>query len=170
LAYLSGKGSKLINAKGEFSLRREVRKEIEREVQALRGSALPPKLDGGSPFDFGSRAFSDVKVGALVEELKRCYPQQCWNACGLLIRIIVERTLDAVDTAVKAKTGLRDKVNACKGITTLSKSLKEAMDGLHGAKIMGDIAAHHSKVLLDKPYVDLVLPPFRVLLKEVRTV
>jgi hypothetical protein len=170
LTYLCGKGQKLINAEGEFSLRREVRKEIEDEVRGLRGSAAPPRLDGGSPFDFGNRVFSDVKINALLEELKKCYPQQCWNACGLLIRIIVERTLDAVDAAVRAKTGLRDKINACRGLAQLSKSLREGLDGLQGAKIFGDIAAHHSKIVLDKPDVDLVLPAFRVLIKEVKTI
>jgi hypothetical protein len=170
LTYLGGKGKKLINTKGEFSLRREIRKEIEEEVRGHRGSAVPPKLDGGSPFDFANRAFSDMKIGALLQELKRCYPQQCWNACGLLIRIIVERALDSVDAIVKAKTGLRDKINACRGLAALSKSLREALDGLQGAKIIGDIAAHHSKILLEKSDVDLVLPAFRVLIKEVSTI
>ncbi len=170
LTYLANKGGKLISAKGEFSLRREVRKEIENEVRGLRGSAAPPKLDGGSPFEFTGRAFIDAKVAALLEELKKCYPQECWNACGLLIRIIVERTLDTIDAAVKAKVGLRDKINACKGLTALSKSLREALDGLHGAKIIGDIAAHHSRILLDKNDVDLALPALRILIKEVKTV
>ena len=161
LTYLCGKGRKLINGNGEFSLRREVRKEIEQEVRGLRGSTVPPRLDGGSPFDFAGRVFTDAKIGALLGELKKCYPQECWNASGLLIRIIVERTLDAVDNAVKAKSGLRDKINACRGLGALSKSLREALDGLQGAKIMGDIAAHHSKLILDKPDVDLVLPAFR---------
>jgi|SRR5208282_5797628 hypothetical protein len=168
LTYLCNKGEKLINADGEFSLRREVRKEIEQEVRGLRGSAAPPRIEGGSPFDFGGRVFSDAKVGALLEELKKCYPQQCWNACGLLIRIIVERTLDSVDASVKAKNGLRDKINVCRGLSQLSKSLREALDGLQGAKIIGDIAAHHSKILLDKSDIDLALPAFRVLIKEVK--
>lgn len=170
LTYLCGKGEKLINAKGEFSLRREVRKEIEQEVRGLRGSAAPPKLDGGSPFEFADRTFTDAKIGALLDELKKCYPQGCWNASGLLIRIIVERTLDTIDAAIKAKSGLRDKINACRGLAALSKSLREALDGLQGAKIFGDIAAHHSKILLDKPDIDLVLPAFRVLIKEARTI
>jgi hypothetical protein len=170
LTYLCGKGQKLINAKGRFSLRREVRKEIEQEVRGLRGSAAPPKMDGGSPFDFGTRVFSDLKINVLLEELKKCYPQQCWNACGLLIRIIVERTLDNVDSVIKAKNGLRDKINLCRGLPALSKSLREALDGLQGAKIIGDIAAHHSKIVLDKPDIDLVLPAFRVLIKEVKTI
>jgi hypothetical protein len=170
LTYLCGKGEKLINAKGEFSLRREVRKEIEQELQGLRGSVAPPKLDGGSPFEFAGRAFTDAKIGALLDELRRCYPQECWNACGLLIRIIVERTMDTVDAAVKAKSGLRDKINACRGLAALSKTLREALDGIQGAKIFGDIAAHHSRILLDKSDIDLVLPAFRVLIKEAKTI
>ena len=170
LAYLSGKGRKLISNNGEFTIRREVKKEIEEELRELRGSAAPPKLDGGSAFEFPGRVFSDAKIGALLQELRRCYPQECWNACGLLIRIIVERTLDGVDAGVKAKMGLKDKINACRGILALSKTLREALDGLQGAKIMGDIAAHHSKIILDKQDVDLVLPAFRVLIKEVRTI
>jgi hypothetical protein len=167
LTYLCGKGGKLINAEGEFSLRREVRKEIEQEVRGLRGSAAPLRLDGGSPFDFGGQVFSDAKINALLEELRKCYPQECWNATGLLVRIIVERTLDSVDTVVKSKIGLRDKINVCRGLPKLSKSLREALDGLQGAKIVGDVAAHHSKVLLDRPDINLVLPAFRVLVKEV---
>ncbi len=170
LTYLCGRGRKLISSNGEFSLRREVRKEIEQEVSTLRGSTIPPKLDGGSPFDFGPKVFTDTKIAALLVELRKCYPQLCWNSCGLLIRIIVERTLDTVDVSVKAKIGLRDKINACRGLSALSKSTREALDGLHGAKIMGDIAAHHSKVLLDKNDIDLVLPAFRVLIKEVSTI
>jgi hypothetical protein len=170
LTYLCSNGQKLINDKGEFSLRREIRKEIDQEVRGLRGSVVPPKLDGGSPFDFAGKTFTDAKIGALLQELRKCYPQECWNSCGLLVRIIVERTLDTVDAAVKAKFGLKDKINACRGLASLSKSLREALDGLLGAKILGDIAAHHSNILLDKPDVDLVLPAFRVLLKEVKTI
>ena len=139
-------------------------------MRGLRGSAAPPKLDGGSPFEFAGRAFTDAKIAALLDELKKCYPQGCWNACGLLIRIIVERTLDTVDAAVKAKSGLRDKVNACRGLAALSKTLREALDGIQGAKIFGDIAAHHSRILLDKSDVDLALPAFRVLIKEAKTI
>lgn len=170
LTYLSGKGGKLISNHAEYTLRREVRKEIEEEIRQIRGTVAAPKLDGGSPFDFQGRAFSDAKVVALLQELRKCYPQECWNACGLLIRIIVDRTLDAVEPIVKAKVGLKDKINACRGVSALSKSLREALDGLQGAKIMGDIAAHHSKIILEKLDVDVVLPAFRVLIKEVKAV
>jgi hypothetical protein len=46
----------------------------------------------------------------------------------------------------------------------------QRLDGLHGAKIIGDIAALHSKILLDKPDVDLALPALRILIKEVKTI
>ena len=170
LSYLSTKGKKLISSNGEFSLRREVSKEIQQKVRDLRGLAVTPRLDGGSPFDFGARVFTDKKVVALLKELAICYPQECWNACGLLIRIVIERTLDTVDIAVRAKSGLRDKINACRNLAVLSKSVREALDGIQGAKIIGDIAAHHSKILVDKNDVDLVLPTFRVLIKEVATI
>lgn len=167
LAYLAGGGKKLFGSEGEFKIRREVIKEIEARVRKIKGISAPPQLEGGSPFDFGARIFNERKIEVLLTELKACYPATCWNACGLLVRIIVERALDAADPLVKTKTGLRDKINACRGLASLSKSLREALDGLHAAKIMGDIAAHHSKIILDKNDVDLVLPAFRLLLKEV---
>jgi hypothetical protein len=170
LSYLSGKAAKLINNAGEFSLRRESRKEVQAEVDSLRGTFRPPPIANESPFNFGERKFSDAKVAALLSEIHRCYLQQCWNACGILIRIVIERTLDTVDAAVKAKSGLKDKINVCRNLESLSKTLREGLDGLQNAKLMGDIAAHHSKVILDKADIELVLPIFRVLLKEVQTV
>ena len=113
------KGKKLIACDGEFRLRREVIREIGGRIRDLRGSAIPPRFDGGSPFDFGARAFVDVKIAALLQELRKCYPQECWNACGLLIRIIVERALDTADAGVRSKVGLRDKINSCRGLGVL---------------------------------------------------
>lgn len=40
LAYLCGKGAKLLSSDGEFSLRREVRKEIDEELGAAKSSVL----------------------------------------------------------------------------------------------------------------------------------
>lgn len=170
LMYMSGKGAKLIRNQGEYSLRREVRRELEDELNKLRGVVSLPKRDGNSPFEFEGKKFSDKKIAALLEECRRCWAQQCWNACGLLIRIIVERTLDTVDPTVKAKSGLKDKLNRCREIKTLSKSVRDGLDHLHGAKLFGDVAAHHSTVLLDEGDIDIVLPNFRVLLKEVTTI
>jgi hypothetical protein len=169
LRYLSGRGAKLISTNGEFSLRREARKGLQAELDSLRGTFTPPPVDSASPFNFGARKFTDAKIATLISEIHRCYLQQCWNACGILIRIVIERTLDSIDPAVKAKMGLKDKINLCRNLA-LSKTMKEALDSVQNAKIIGDIAAHHSKVILEKPDIDLVLPVFRILLKEVHTV
>jgi hypothetical protein len=106
----------------------------------------------------------------LIDELRRCHAMQCWNACGLMMRIIIERTVDTVDPAVKAKNGLKDKLNKCREITSLGKSVRESIEHLHSAKIIGDIAAHDSKIVVDEPDINLALPHFRVLLKSVITV
>jgi hypothetical protein len=171
LTYLaSSRGRKLIGSDGEFSLRREVIKDIQSKLGELPDPGALRVQDTSSPFDFGSRAFADAKIAALLIELRKCYLQECWNACGLLVRIVIERTLDTVDPNIKAKTGLRDKINASRNVPSLSKSTREALDGLHNAKIIGDIAAHHSKIILDKPDLEIVLAPFRVLIKEVSTI
>lgn len=45
------------------------------------------------------------------------------------------------------------------------------MKQLHrGAKIIGDIAAHDSKIVVDEADMNLALPHLRVLLKSVTTV
>ena len=167
LIYLSTKARKLIRNDGEFRLRREIRKEIEQALKVSKPAAASPQETVETGFDFGVVGFPEKKIAVLMSEVRTCYQHACWNATGLLTRIIIERTLDTVDQAVKNKTGLRDKINACRNVQTLSKSLREAMDGLQGAKIIGDIAAHHSSILLDKADVDLVLPAFRVLIKEI---
>lgn len=172
LAYLSGKGKKLLCVGGEYSLKRNVQKEIEKEVRSLRGQKPPPPPIGGvGALDFPGKNFKDLKVQTLLNETRICYSQACWNACGILVRIIVERTLDSVDPAVRKKQGLKDKINFCKGASDLfSKSLRDGMKELHNAKLLGDIAAHHSKILLDKSDIDLVLPVFRILIREVESI
>jgi hypothetical protein len=171
LTYLCGRGGKLLNESGEFSLRREVQKGLEQEIRSLRGAPLPPVIDGILAFDFPGKVFKDPKIVVLLEEARKCYTQGCWNACGLLIRIMIERALDSVDSAVKAKQGLKDKINYCKSASQLfSKSVRESLEGLHSVKLIGDIAAHHSKIILDKGDIDLVLAPFRMLIKEVATI
>jgi hypothetical protein len=170
LGYLSGKGARLISNAGEYGLRREIRRDIENEVRVARGQSAPVVIDENGPFEFKGREFTDTKVAALLDELRRCYATQCWNACGLMMRIIIERTVDTVDPAVKAKNGLKDKLNKCREITSLGKSVRESIEHLHSAKIIGDIAAHDSKILVDEPDINLVLPHFRLLLKSVTTV
>lgn len=171
LGYLSGKGAKLLTPKkGEYGLRREIKREIEEQVRVARQQPAPIVVPGNGPFDFQGRTFTDTKIATLIEELRRCYIVQCWNACGLLMRIIIERTVDSIDPVVKAKNGLKDKLNKCRDLTTLGKSVRESIDHLHSAKIIGDIAAHDSKVVVDEPDISLVLPHFRLLLKSVTTI
>ncbi len=74
------------------------------------------------------------------------------------------------DPGVKAKSELKDKLNKCREVTTLGKSVRESIDHLHSAKIIGDIAAHDSKIVVDEQDISLALPHFRVLLKGVITV
>ncbi|MGB8886833.1 MAG: hypothetical protein WCC87_08915 [Candidatus Korobacteraceae bacterium] len=171
LGYLCGRGAKLLPPnKGNYELRREVKREIGEEVRSMRGEFAPVVIDDNGPFEFKDRTFTDKKVAALLDELRRCYATQCWNACGLLMRIIIERTVDTVDPAVKAKSGLKDKLNKCREVKSLAKSVRESIDHLHSAKIIGDIAAHDSTIVVDEPDIHLALPHFRVLLKSVTTV
>jgi hypothetical protein len=171
LGYLCGRSGKLLPpSKGEYQLHREVKRTISEKVRAARREPPRVVINGNGPFDFTGRIFTDRKVAVLIDELRRCHAMQCWNACGLLMRIIIERTVDTVDPGVKAKSGLKDKLNKCREITTLGKSVRESIDHLHGAKIIGDIAAHDSAIVLDEPDIDLALPHFRVFLKSVTTV
>jgi hypothetical protein len=171
LVYLAGKGNRLINKSGEYSLRREVRQSIETALDAIRGVQAPPKVAPVPAFEFPGRAFKDKKVEVLLLEATRCYGNQCWNACGILMRIVLERTLDSADPRLKATPGLKAKLNA--GTSTpgiFSKTIVDALRNLGTAKLLGDIVAHHSTIVLDKPDVDLVAPSLRMLIKEVTTV
>jgi hypothetical protein len=171
LGYLCGRGGKLLPPnKGEYELHRETRRTIDEEVRIARGQPAPVAINDNGPFDFKARTFADKKIAALLDELRRCHATQCWNACGLLMRIVIERTADTVDPAVKAKTGLKDKLNKCRDVATLGKSVRESIDHLHGAKIIGDIAAHDSRIIVDESDISLALPHFRVLLKSVTTI
>jgi hypothetical protein len=171
LGYLCGRGGKLLPPnEGEYQLHREVMRTIGEEVRAARGAPPPIVINDNGPFEFKGRMFKDKKISALLDELRRCHSTQCWNACGLLMRIVIERTVDTVDPAVKAKSGLRDKLNKCREIKILGKSVRESIEHLHSAKIIGDIAAHDSAIIVDEPDISLVLTHFRVLLKGVGTI
>lgn len=171
LGYLCGKGARLLAPKkGEYELRREVTRKISGEVRAARGGPAPIVVNENGPFEFKDRTFTDKKIAALLNELRQCHAMQCWNACGLLMRIVIERTVDSVDPAVKTKNGLKDKLNKCREISTLGKSVRESIDHLHSTKIIGDIAAHDSTIVLDEPDIGLALPHFRLLLKTVTAV
>jgi hypothetical protein len=172
LGYLCGKAKKLRCKDKEYSLERAIRLEIEAELDAIRGVVVPPKVVIDAIFEFPGKAFKDAKIVKLLEEAGKCHAMGCWNACGILIRIIVERTLDALDPAVKAKSGLKDKINCASSAPGLpiSKSMQEGLKALHGAKLVGDVAAHHSSTLLEEGDINGVIPTFRMLIKEVKTI
>jgi hypothetical protein len=171
LAHLCKRGARLLNKAGEYSLRREVRQSIDQELQAVKGSLPPPKLGPVPAFEFPGKTFKDAKVKILLDETKKCYATECWNACGILMRIVLERTLDSTDPRMKATGGLKDRLNL--GISTaglFSRTIVDTLKELRSAKLVGDIVAHHSFIIVDKPDIDLVVPSLRMLLKEVSTV
>ncbi len=171
LFHLCGRGKRLVKRDGEYSLRREVRKRIEEELARLSGTRPPVVLGHVAVFEFPGRVFADAKVRILLEEARRCYATECWNACGILTRIVIERALDSVDAAIKAVNGLRDKLNySTANPSFFSKSIVEGLKELKGAKLIGDIVAHHSNITLDKHDIDVVAAPFRMVLKEIKTV
>lgn len=171
LAYLCGKGVRLLNMSGEYALQRPVRQDIEKELEKLTGNSPPPKIGPVPAFEFAGKNFKDTKVETLLGEAKKCYANECWNACGILMRIVLERTLDSVDPRLKAASGLKDKLNVAVSTGGLfSKTIVDTLKELRSAKLAGDIVAHHSSILLDKHDVDLVAPSLRMLIKEVSTI
>ena len=171
LGYLSGKGNRLINKSGEYSLRREIRQSIEKELEQITGSQPLPKIGPVPAFEFIGRVFKDKKVEILLAEAKKCYANGCWNACGILMRIVLERTLDAANPTVKATSGLKGKLNV--GISTagiFSQTIVDTLKELKSAKLVGDIAAHHSSIVVDKSDVDMVASSLRMLIKEITAV
>jgi hypothetical protein len=72
-----------------------------------------------------------------------------------LLRIILERTLDASDTRLKHTDELKGKLNLA--ISTpgiFSRTITDTLKELKNAKLIGDIVAHHSSVLLDESDID----------------
>jgi hypothetical protein len=111
----------------------------------------------------------DRKVYILGVELNQNWQtQNCWNTCGILMRIILERALDRKDINIKNKSGLKDKINFCLSSKIFGKSVLESLKKLdNSTKITGDIVAHDSNILLSKNDVELAIIPFRVLLVDI---
>jgi len=112
---------------------------------------------------------ADKKVYILGIELNQNWQtQSCWNSCGILMRIILERVLDKKDNDIKNKSGLKDKINFCLSSNIFGKSVSEALKKLdNSTKITGDIVAHDSNILLSKNDIELAIIPFRVLLADI---
>ncbi|MHA1657850.1 MAG: hypothetical protein ACTSUT_01845 [Promethearchaeota archaeon] len=111
----------------------------------------------------------DSKIYILGAELNYNWQSKnCWNSCGILMRIILERTLDKKDIKVKQKIGLKSKINFCLSSNIFGKSIKEALKKLdNSTKITGDIVAHDSNILLCQNDIELSIVPFNILLKDV---
>jgi len=111
----------------------------------------------------------DKKVYILGVELNQNWQiQDCWNSCGILMRIILERVLDRKDNDIKNKSGLKNKINFCLSSSIFGKSVLEALKKLdNSTKITGDIVAHDSNILLSKNDIELAIIPFRVLLTDI---
>lgn len=112
---------------------------------------------------------ADKKVYILGVELNQNWQtQNCWNSCGILMRIILERVLDRKDNDIKNNSGLKNKINFCLSSSIFGKSVLEALKKLdNSTKITGDIVAHDSNILLSKNDIELAIIPFRVLLVDV---
>jgi len=112
---------------------------------------------------------TDRKIYILGIELNQNWQtQNCWNSCGILMRIILERALDKKDNNIKNKSGLKNKINFCLGSSIFGKSVLEALKKLdNSTKITGDIVAHDSNILLSKNDIELAIIPFRVLLADI---
>ena len=111
----------------------------------------------------------DKKVYILGVELNQNWQiQDCWNSCGILMRIILERVLDRKDNDIKNKSGLKNKINFCLSSSIFGKSVLEALKKLdNSTKITSDIVAHDSNILLSKNDIELAIIPFRVLLIDI---
>lgn len=111
----------------------------------------------------------DKKIYILgVETNQNWKTQNCYNSCGILMRIVLERALDRKDINIKNKIGLKNKINFCLSSNIFGKSVSEALNKLdNSTKITGDIVAHDSNILLSKNDIELAIIPFRILLTDI---
>lgn len=111
----------------------------------------------------------DNKIYILGKELNQNWnTRKNWNSCGILMRIILERSLDRKDDSIKNKNGLKNKINFCLCSNIFGKSVSEALRKLdNSTKITGDIVAHDSNILLIENDIELAIIPFRVLLSDI---
>ncbi len=110
----------------------------------------------------------DKKISVLGFEANFNWQTKCWNACGILMRIILERVLDKKDNKLKQITGLDPKINRCLSNKIFGKTILDTLKKLqHSTKITGDIVAHDSNILLDKNDIEISIVPLNMLIKEV---
>lgn len=110
---------------------------------------------------------NNAKAAALLNELQSCYRAECWNACGILIGVLIERALDAIEPKCRPERGLSRKLGYCTNHSSeFGTSLKDALRELKAAKLTRDIAAHDSAIILGKPDIDTAVPYFRHLINH----
>lgn len=111
----------------------------------------------------------DNKIYILCSELNQNWIYgKCFNSCGILMRIIFEKSLDIKNASVKSKFGLKNKINLCQSTNVFGKSISEALKKLdNSTKITGDIVAHDSNIILIKNDIELAIIPFRILLSDI---
>lgn len=111
----------------------------------------------------------DNKVYVLGTELNQNWNSKiCYNSCGILMRIILERSLDRKDSNIKNRIGLKNKINYCLSSNVFGKSVLEALKKLdNSTKITGDIVAHDPNILLVENDIELAIIPFRLLLTDI---
>lgn len=110
----------------------------------------------------------DQKIATLGNELNKCWQAESWNACGILMRIILERVIDRKDKQIKTKNGLKNKISHALSGSFFGQSVSGALRKLDNTtKITGDIVAHDSNILLDKDDIEIAVQPFRILLKDI---
>lgn len=109
----------------------------------------------------------DNKVYVLAREVNTSWETGCWNSCGILMRIILERALDKKRSDLRSE-GLKRKISVSLSDKTFGKSVAEALSKLdNSTKISGDIVAHDSNIILDKNDIELAIVPLNVLLKDI---
>jgi hypothetical protein len=148
----------------------KVRKSIE--ILQLQMKSQPTPAQATSTSAPETHPFGDLpvpsnpKAAALLDELQRCYQAACWNACGILIGVLIERALDAVEPDCREQRGLGKKLSYCLNQSSqFGASLKDALRELKAAKVTRDIAAHDSTIILGKSDIDTAVPYFRHLVK-----
>jgi len=109
----------------------------------------------------------DKKIFVLGSEANFNWQANCWNACGILMRIILERVLDRKSNRIKQRRGLEQKINCCLSNKIFGKSVSDALKKLHhSTKITGDVVAHDSNILLNQSDIELAIVPLNMLSKD----
>lgn len=162
--------NKRLNRKKWLKTLRDILKGLKKKqirgVKKKAGKHLGNYIFSGSLL--GEIKTKDKKISILGSETNFNWQVGCWNACGILMRIILERALDRKDKKVKQRRGLERKINYCLSNNIFGKTLSGALKKLqHSTKITGDIVAHDSNILLSEDDIELSIVPLNMIVKDV---